>query len=114
MKNWLSQRDFMAKGAAALGVSAAYGLTGLLDAGHMTVAEAQASEGSREETMPHIIVKLWPGSSEDAKQQLADAIVEDVVNIAGCKESSVTVAIEEVPSEEWKEKVYEPEIKARM
>ncbi len=28
--------------------------------------------------MPHVIVKLWPGKSEPQKQQLADAIAQDV------------------------------------
>ena len=34
--------------------------------------------------MPHVIVKLWPGRSEQEKQQLADAIVKDVVTYAKC------------------------------
>ncbi len=63
--------------------------------------------------MPHISVRLWPGRSETDKQQLADAIVEDVVKYTGCSEASVTVAIEEVRPEDWKEKVYEPEILAK-
>jgi len=28
--------------------------------------------------MPHIVVKLWPGKSENQKQRLADAITKDV------------------------------------
>ena len=64
--------------------------------------------------MPHVNVKLWPGRSEQTKQRLADAIVEDVVNIVGCGEESVSVAIEEVDPKDWKEKVYDPLIRRKM
>jgi len=29
--------------------------------------------------MPHVIVKLWPGASEQQKRRLAKQILEDVV-----------------------------------
>lgn len=60
--------------------------------------------------MPHVIVKLWPGRSEQQKVALAEAIVKDVVDIIGNGENSVSVAIEEVDSADWKEKVYKPDI----
>ena len=60
--------------------------------------------------MPHVIVKLWPGRSEEQKTRLAEEIVKDVVDVLGNKEESVSVAIEEVASEDWKDKVYQPEI----
>jgi len=60
--------------------------------------------------MPHVIVKLWPGRSEQEKQQLADAIVQDVVKYTKCSEDSVSVAIEEIKSSDWAEKVYKPDI----
>ncbi|MBG0791406.1 MAG: tautomerase family protein [Desulfovibrionaceae bacterium] len=63
--------------------------------------------------MPHVSVKLWPGRSEADKQRLADAITEDVVRIAGCSESSVSVSIEEVASADWKKRVYDPEIRGK-
>ena len=63
--------------------------------------------------MPHIIVKLYPGRTEEQKHELAQAIVTDVVAIAGCEEKSVSVAIEEVHPEQWAEKVYRPEIAGR-
>ena len=44
----------------------------------------------------------------------AEAIVEDVVNIIGCGEESVSVAIEEIDPKEWKEKVYDPMIRRKM
>jgi 4-oxalocrotonate tautomerase len=60
--------------------------------------------------MPHIIVKMFPGRTEEQKQRLADAITNDVADIAKCDETSVSVAIEEVDPMEWPEKVYRPDI----
>ena len=60
--------------------------------------------------MPHVIVKLWPGKSEQQKRQLADAISKDVMNILNYGEEPVSVAIEEVSSKSWAEKVYKPDI----
>jgi len=60
--------------------------------------------------MPHVIVKLWPGKSEEQKRRLADAISKDVMNILNYGEESVSVAIEEVSSKSWAEKVYKPDI----
>ena len=60
--------------------------------------------------MPHVIVKLWPGKSEQQKVRLAAAIVKDVMNVLKCGEESVSVAIEEIQAEDWAEKVYKPDI----
>jgi 4-oxalocrotonate tautomerase len=60
--------------------------------------------------MPHVIVKLWPGRSKQQKARLADAITKDVMDILGLGQQSVSVAIEEIKPEHWREKVYEPEI----
>ena len=60
--------------------------------------------------MPHVIVKLYPGRSEEQKIQLADEIVKDVVSIAKCLERSVSVAFEEIEEKDWAEKVYQPDI----
>jgi len=63
--------------------------------------------------MPHVIVKLWPGKSEQRKQRLADAIARDVMEILHYGEESVSVAMEEVAPREWAEKVYRADIEAR-
>ena len=63
--------------------------------------------------MPHVIVKMWPGPSERAKQQLADAITNDVMAHANVGEESVSVSIEEVKPADWNEKVYDPDIAAK-
>ena len=68
------------------------------------------SEGSKEIIDPHVIVKLYPGRSEQQKIRLSEAIVKDVVAIIRCGEESVSVAIEEIKAEDWAEKVYKPDI----
>ena len=60
--------------------------------------------------LPHIIVKLWPGKSNDQKRRLSNAIVRDVTSILNYGEESVSVAFEEVAARDWKSKVYEPDI----
>jgi 4-oxalocrotonate tautomerase len=60
--------------------------------------------------MPHIIVKLYPGRSEQQQIRLAEQIVKDVVAVLNSDEDSVSVAIEEVNPEDWAEKVYRPDI----
>ena len=60
--------------------------------------------------MPHVIVKLYPGRSEEQKKKLAGEISKDVVTIAKCDEKSVSVAFEEIEKEDWADKVYKPDI----
>lgn len=60
--------------------------------------------------MPHIIVKLHPGRDLETKKKLTNEIVKSVVSIAGCSESAISVAFEEVGPEEWAETVYRPDI----
>jgi phenylpyruvate tautomerase PptA (4-oxalocrotonate tautomerase family) len=56
--------------------------------------------GNKETTMPHVIVKLWPGKSEQQKTRLAEAITKDVMDILHYGEESVLVAMEEVKSQD--------------
>jgi 4-oxalocrotonate tautomerase len=60
--------------------------------------------------MPHVIVKLWPGKSEQQKVRLADEIVKDVTKVLNYGEESVSIAIEEVEPQDWAKKVYQPDI----
>ncbi|MDD5475741.1 MAG: tautomerase family protein [Syntrophales bacterium] len=60
--------------------------------------------------MPHVIVKLYPGRGEEQKRKLAEAIAANVVEILSCDMSAVSVAFEEVSSEDWAESVYKPDI----
>jgi 4-oxalocrotonate tautomerase len=60
--------------------------------------------------MPHVIVKLWPGKSEQQKKKLADEITEVVMSTLNYGAESVSVAMEEVKAREWTDKVYKPDI----
>jgi 4-oxalocrotonate tautomerase len=63
--------------------------------------------------MPHVVVKLAPGSSEEQKKQLADEIVKDVMRILNRKEEVISVALEEVDPRDWTDKVYIPDIQGK-
>lgn len=60
--------------------------------------------------MPHVIVKLWPGKSEEQKSELADEIAKAVTSVLSYRSESVSVAFEEIEANEWAAKVYEPDI----
>jgi 4-oxalocrotonate tautomerase len=60
--------------------------------------------------MPHVIVKLVAGRSEEVKERLAEQIVKDVTTILKVGQESVSVAIEEINSSEWSAKVYAADI----
>ncbi|MFC0338887.1 4-oxalocrotonate tautomerase [Kushneria avicenniae] len=58
--------------------------------------------------MPHVILKLATGRSETIKQQLADAMTQSLVDIAGADAAQVSVAIEDIDIRDWRRLVYEP------
>jgi 4-oxalocrotonate tautomerase len=60
--------------------------------------------------MPHIIVKLWPGRSEQQKMQLAEEITRSVTKTLQYGEDSVSVAFEEIAAKDWASKVYHADI----
>jgi phenylpyruvate tautomerase PptA (4-oxalocrotonate tautomerase family) len=55
-------------------------------------------------SMPHVIVKLVPGKSEERKTGLAEAITKNVMEILNYGEEAVSVAFEEVTSQAWARK----------
>lgn len=60
--------------------------------------------------MPHVIVKMYPGRSEQDKVALAAAIAQDIKSIAKVGDDAVSVSIEEVGPSDWVERVYKPDI----
>lgn len=64
--------------------------------------------------MPHVIVKLWPGKSEEQKRELADSIARDLMATLKSSDASISVAIEEVKREDWLDSVYRPDIEPRL
>jgi 4-oxalocrotonate tautomerase len=63
--------------------------------------------------MPHIVVKMFSGQSDETKQALADSLAEAMMKTLGSPPHSISVGIEDVPQPEWMANVYEPEIAGR-
>jgi 4-oxalocrotonate tautomerase len=63
--------------------------------------------------MPHVIVKLAIGRTEQEKMRLAEEFANAVQNVTGAADESVSVAVEDVAPEDWSEQVYGPDIKAK-
>ena len=60
--------------------------------------------------MPHVIVKLHAGRSEQQKARIADAVTKAVMATTGHGEDAASVAIEDVEPKNWAEQVYKPDI----
>jgi 4-oxalocrotonate tautomerase len=60
--------------------------------------------------MPHVIVKLASGRSEQQKARIADEVTKAIMATAKVGEDAVSVSIEDYPETERAEKVYRPEI----
>ena len=61
--------------------------------------------------MPHVVVKMYPGRSNEIKENLAKKIAACVVEELGAKPGVVSVAIEDVQPDDWMEQVYDKEIR---
>ena len=62
--------------------------------------------------MPHIIVKLAQGRSEAVKQELADRLAVTMMEILAIDTEAISVAVEDVPADNWMQQVYGPDIEA--
>jgi len=60
--------------------------------------------------MPHVIVKMLPGRSEQLKAKLAQEMTKAVTSTLNLREDSVSVAIEDVQEKDWTEQVYKTDI----
>lgn len=60
--------------------------------------------------MPHVIVKMYPGRTEEQKKKLVKAITDSIVKIVDADDKYVSIAIEDVNPKDWAEKVYRPDI----
>jgi 4-oxalocrotonate tautomerase len=63
--------------------------------------------------VPHVVVKLSPGKTEQQKSRLAEEIARDVMSILNYGEESVSIAFEEVELRDWIEIVYKPDIQEK-
>ena len=50
--------------------------------------------------MPHVVVKMYPGSSEEQKSKLSEEITKVIMDSTNKPEAAVSVAIEEVAENE--------------
>ena len=57
--------------------------------------------------MPHITVQMYPGRDEKIKKNLAEKLAEVASRELGREIEYFSVSIEDVPQDEWKEKVYD-------
>ena len=60
--------------------------------------------------MPHVIIKLQSGRSEQQKAKVAEEVTKAVMTSANCAEQSVSVSIEDGEPNDWVEQVYKPDI----
>jgi len=63
--------------------------------------------------MPHVVVKLYAGRSDQQKTRLAEEVTKAVMSGANCSEDAVSVSIEDVRPEDWTDQVYKPDIAAK-
>ena len=63
--------------------------------------------------MPHVIVKLYAGRSEQQKTKIAEEVTKAIMATANCAEDAVSVSIEDVEPNDWVEQVYKPDIIGR-
>lgn len=60
--------------------------------------------------MPHVEIKCFSGRTDEQKTECAARIAEVIAETLGCKTSSVSIAIKDVPEEEWKAQVWDKSI----
>jgi 4-oxalocrotonate tautomerase len=60
--------------------------------------------------MPHVIVKMYAGRSENEKATLATEMTKTVGNVLKYGDEAISVSIEDVEPKDWAEKVYRPDI----
>jgi 4-oxalocrotonate tautomerase len=63
--------------------------------------------------MPHVIVKLASGRSEQQKEQIAAEVTKAIMATADVGEDAVSVSIEDYPQSEWAERVHRPDVIGR-
>lgn len=60
--------------------------------------------------MPHVIVKLYAGKTEEQKAQIAEAVTAAIMASAGSREGAVSVSVEDVAPQDWADAVFKPDI----
>jgi 4-oxalocrotonate tautomerase len=60
--------------------------------------------------MPHVIVKLQSGRTEQQKARIAEEVTKAVMATANCAEDAVSVSLVDIERNDWVETVYKPDI----
>ncbi len=60
--------------------------------------------------MPHIVVKMFPGRTQQQKQDLADALTQAMIATLQTPADAISVAIEDIEKRDWMDQVAKPEI----
>ena len=60
--------------------------------------------------MPHVIVKMYAGRTEQQKEKLAQEVTRAVMSALQCPESWISVGIEDVAPSDWLKQVHEPDV----
>ena len=63
--------------------------------------------------MPYIAVKCFPRDKE-LHEKLAEKLNEVLMETWGVQQHQVTISIENVPKEEWDERVWQPEVETHL
>lgn len=60
--------------------------------------------------MPHVIIKLLSGRSDQQKTRIAEEVTKAIIATANCNEKAVSVSIQDIQPDAWTETVYKPDI----
>ena len=60
--------------------------------------------------MPHVIVKMYAGRTEEQKAKLAQEVTRAVMSALQCPDSWISVGIEDVAPSDWDRKVHQPDV----
>ncbi|MDI6046858.1 tautomerase family protein [Flavobacterium yafengii] len=64
--------------------------------------------------MPHVIIKMYPGTSKELKEKIAQEITKTLMTIADKPEAAISIGITEIAEDAWMEEVYSKEILPNM
>jgi Uncharacterized protein, 4-oxalocrotonate tautomerase homolog len=53
--------------------------------------------------MPHLSVRMYPGRTEEVKQELAEKLKGFIVQELGCDPNAVSVSFKEIEADKWKD-----------
>ncbi|MEA2961228.1 MAG: 4-oxalocrotonate tautomerase [Alphaproteobacteria bacterium] len=60
--------------------------------------------------MPHVIIKLQSGRSDQQKAKIAEEVTKAITSGANCTEAAVSVSIKDIEADDWVKTVYKPDI----